>query len=78
MDLITPKVAAKHEQYCSTNRPLITIIKIYVFAPTTSPLYTVQYEAGLLKNRSCLAAALGVTEFIACITMIIVTLCCAA
>jgi hypothetical protein len=34
-------------------------------------------EAGLLNKRSCLAAALGVTEFMTAITMILVTLCCA-
>jgi hypothetical protein len=35
-------------------------------------------EAGLLNKKPCLAAALGVTEFITSITMILVTLCCAA
>ncbi len=34
-------------------------------------------EAGLLKKSSCLAAALGVTEFITEISVILVTLCCA-
>ncbi len=35
-------------------------------------------EAGLLNKKSCLAAALGATEFITVIVMILVTLCCAA
>jgi hypothetical protein len=34
-------------------------------------------EAGLLIKSSCLAAALGVTKFIAVIVMNLVTLCCA-
>ncbi len=35
-------------------------------------------DAGLLNTRSCLAAALGATEFMTVIAMILVTLCCAA
>jgi hypothetical protein len=38
---------------------------------------TQQHEAGLLNKRSYLAAALGVTKFVAVIFNNLVTLCCA-
>ncbi len=38
--------------------------------------YSNNAEVGLLNKSSCLAAALGVTKFIAMIVMNLVTLCC--
>ena len=46
---------------------VISLSFLYVYGP----------EAGLLNKCLCLAAALGVTKFIAIIAMNSVTLCCA-